>query len=91
MDDIDFCGLPRISTAPTWFDPDNREAIEAERKRWYASADDKGRLFAIQNPAVWVTRKNPNGTFTKIRPLPISIEEGIQRMRKASAYHNQRD
>lgn len=82
MDDIDFCGLPRISSAPSWIDPYDRKAVEAERKRWYASMDDKGRLFAIQNPAVWKTRKNPNGTITRIRPLPITIAEALERMRE---------
>ena len=80
-DDIDTCGLPKISDAPRFIDPNNHAAIEAERDRWYAAKNDKGHLFAIKNPAAWAETQGEKNQTYRVRPVPVSIGEALSQTR----------
>lgn len=87
--DIDQCGYPRISTAPTEVQHWSDAAILREQKKLYASQDTQtGQIFLIQNPAVWITREMAPGQRVRMRPKPIPIEQAPHGAVQVPAFKN---
>jgi len=83
-------GLKKISEAPTDIDPHDVAAIERESKNWYYSIDQDGNEFAITNPITWKWEQRKPGVWYRIRPLPITISEALERVREWQKAQNQR-
>jgi hypothetical protein len=83
-------GLKKISEAPTDIDPHDAAAIERESKNWYYSIDQDGNEFAITNPITWKWEQRKPGIWYRIRPLPITISEALERVRELQRAQNQR-